>query len=153
MDATALLAEDHDHVRERFSDLDDLGPSEAAERRALLGDLRQELEVLARVEEEVFYPAVRRLPDENANDLVEEALERHDEVKLLADDLARVDPADPDFEERLAELRESVEMHVTQEESEIFPIARERLGIARLDELGKELEAMRETLMGAQVAR
>ena len=148
MDATTLLAEDHDAVREIFADLGKLGPAEADERKGLLQELRRELEVHARMEEEVFYPALRRLPDENAKDLVEEALEQHDEVKLLLEDLLRLEPADPDFDDRLLELQETVERHVEEEEAEIFPLALERLGTARLDELGKELDLMKEAVLG-----
>jgi hemerythrin superfamily protein len=153
MDATTLLAEDHDIVRELFSDLAELGPKDAAERRALLEEIRRELEVHARVEEDVFYPAVRRLPDENAKDLVEESLEQHDEVRILVEELAQLDPADPDFEDRLTELEDVVEQHAEEEENEIFPIAREKLGTARLEEIGKELESVKESLRAAVLTR
>ena len=153
MDATALLTEDHDVVRELFSDLAELGPSDAKERRALLEEIRQELDVHARLEEDVFYPAVRRLPDEYAKDLVEECLEQHDEVRILLEELARLDPSDPDFEDRLTEVQDSLEQHVEEEEAEVFPIARQKLGAARLDELGKELENLKDSLRGAMVVR
>jgi hemerythrin superfamily protein len=149
MDATILLAEDHDEIRELFSDLLELGPSSAFDRKAILDELRHVLDVHAQIEEEVFYPAVRRIPDENARDLVEESLEQHDEVKLLMEELLRLDPAAPDFDERLAELRETVEQHAQQEEAEMFPIARERIGSDRLDAIGRELEALKDALVGA----
>jgi iron-sulfur cluster repair protein YtfE (RIC family) len=149
MDATTLLAEDHDIVRELFEDLEALTPRDAADRAALIGELKQELEVHARLEEEIFYPAVRRLSDDNAADLVEDALEQHDEVKLLVEELAQLDANDPELSERIAELQETVQAHVEEEENEIFPMAREKLGVARLEELGKRMESLKESLKGA----
>lgn len=148
MDATTLLAEDHDIVRELFKTLGELGPNDAADRKALLGELHAELTAHSQLEEEFFYPAVRKLDDENAKDLVEDALEQHDEIKILLEELLQLDPLDTDFPPRLAELEDSVAAHVEEEEDELFPIARERLGTARLDALGKELEQRKESLRG-----
>jgi len=84
---------------------------------------------------------------------VEECLEQHDEVRILLEELARLDPSDPDFEDRLTEVQDSLEQHVEEEEAEVFPIARQKLGAARLDELGKELENLKDSLRGAMVVR
>lgn len=150
MDATTLLTEDHDTVRELFKQIADLGRGLPAEKKALLDEVQHELEIHARLEEEVFYPAVRRVPDENAKELVSEALEQHDEVKMLLAELGQMAPNDPEIEDRITELQEIVELHADEEEEAIFPLARERLGAARLEEIGAELESLKESLAGVR---
>ena len=77
MDATQLLKEDHDKVRTLFkqfrggSGITGLvkrvtGNVSGRERRAAVEKICHELDVHARIEEAIFYPAVRALGDAGA---------------------------------------------------------------------------------------
>ena len=74
-------------------------------------------------------------------DMVEEALEEHQEVKTLLEEIEGLDPDGDQFSASLEELMENVEHHVAEEEDEMFPKVRERCDQATLDRLGDQLES------------
>ena len=152
MDATTLLTEDHESVRELFDEMAEVSKGAVAERKAILDEIRRELEAHSRAEEDVFYPAVAGLENDLAQRLVFAAAEAHAGIQLLLDELAQLEPGDEDFEDRLGELRQDVEDHAEDEEEELFPIAREMLGPERLEALGKEITAVKESFRLAPVA-
>jgi uncharacterized coiled-coil DUF342 family protein len=53
--------------------------------------------------------------------MVAEALEEHQEVKMLLEELEELGSESHDFGAKLQELMESVEHHVAEEEGECFP--------------------------------
>jgi hypothetical protein len=82
-------------------------------------------------------------------DLVDEALDEHREVKTLIAALRALDPGDAQCKVKFAELRESVEEHVGMEEDELMPEAEAALG-AELQRLGQQLEERKEQLMAGK---
>jgi hemerythrin-like domain-containing protein len=54
-----------------------------------------------------------------------------------------LDPGNDEFMDKLTELRDSVEHHVEEEESELFPKSQKVLGQARLEEMGRQMEQMK----------
>jgi hypothetical protein len=141
-DATVLLKRDHDRVNRLFERFERSG---SAARREVFETIRNELQVHALIEEEIFYPALERQRQPELEDQVREAHQEHDEVKQL---LARGDAAPDDgLESIVRSVREAVEHHVEEEEGEMFPRAREVFPANRLKELGAELEARRKQLV------
>jgi hemerythrin-like domain-containing protein len=90
-----------------------------------------------RVEEEVFYPAVRKAIDDE--DLMNEAEIEHQSAKTLIRQLERMKPADPKYAATFTVLGEYVKHHVKEEESEMFPKAKRRR--VNLTALGNKLMA------------
>jgi hemerythrin superfamily protein len=77
--------------------------------------------------------------------MVAEALEEHQEVKVMLEELEELGSASHDFGSKLQELIESVEHHVEEEEGEMFPKVRELFADGQLEQLGKELESAKGT--------
>jgi hemerythrin-like domain-containing protein len=48
-----------------------------------------------------------------------------------------------EFQRTLADLRESVERHIDEEENELFPLAEELCGSQRLQEMGHRMQEMK----------
>ena len=142
MNAIELLKKDHQKVKQLFDEYDD---SSEDKRGEIAQSIFQELEVHSRVEEDVFYPAVRASADKSGKELIKHSFEEHQEVEDLISELREMDAADPDFEDKFQELVENVEHHIDMEESETFPKAEAVLG-KRLDQLGKEIEEEKETV-------
>ena len=93
------------------------------------------LKVHVRIEEEIFYPAVRGAIKDK--DLMEEAQVEHDSAKILIRQLERMQPRNPKYAATFTVLCEYVEHHVKEEESEMFPkVRRARINLAAL---GKKL--------------
>jgi len=82
---------------------------------------------------------------EELKDLVAEALEEHQEVKILLEELEELGSESHDFGSKLQELIESVEHHVEEEEGEMFPKVREVFDESQLEQLGQELESAKGT--------
>ena len=74
------------------------------------------------LEETVFYPAVAEQADEEGKQLVETALQDHQQLSALFETLQEIDN-DTAFEARFHRLKEHVEQHVEEEETTMFPQA------------------------------
>jgi hemerythrin superfamily protein len=119
--ATAILREDHQHVKRLFSDFEELSDSAHHRRQELFEEIRKELTVHAQIEEEIFYPAIEATEDEEAIELVKEAHEEHRIVKTLLDELSEMTPDSDDFDAKVKVLEENVLRHAEEEQEEIFP--------------------------------
>jgi hypothetical protein len=120
------------------------------ERKKLMAEIKHALELHTRLEEEIFYPAVRGLETKKAEDMVLEAYEEHHVVKLVLAELPQLDPDDEHFEAKMTVLKELVEHHVEEEEQDkdgLFKMAK-KLGKERLEELGDRMAAEAERRQG-----
>jgi hemerythrin superfamily protein len=142
-DAIAVLKADHRHVSELFDRFEGLGERAYATRERTLDRIIEELSIHAGIEENVFYPAVRARFAERDESMVLEALEEHHVVKLLLRELESMDPRSERYVAKVTVLREIVEHHVEEEETELFKRVRDSFSRSELRDLGAELEAAR----------
>jgi hemerythrin superfamily protein len=137
VDATELLTRDHREVEELFSQYKG-GDDDA--RRTAAEDLIRELSVHAVIEEQIFYPEVRReLADTEG--MVEHGIDEHQEVKeILASMDDSIDKAHTKaFAHKVERLEKAVTEHVQEEEEELFPRVREGMTKKRLGEMGSAM--------------
>ena len=128
------------------SDSSDGAAFSAADGLGRHGDLLKQvcaaLKVHVRIEEEIFYPAVRRAIKDK--DLMNEAEIEHDSAKTLIRQLERMKPGDPKYTAAFTVLCEYIEHHVKEEDDEMFPkVRRARI---TLQALGKKLMARKARL-------
>jgi hemerythrin superfamily protein len=143
MDALALLKQDHAKVQEMFERFEKSRKAELKQK--LAESICMELEVHARIEEEIFYPAMREaLKDE---DLLDEAQVEHQSAKELMAKIRGAGAQAPLFEALVKVLGEYVRHHVREEEKEMFPQAKRSK--ADLKALGEQLAARKAELMQA----
>ena len=147
MNPIELLKNDHDEVEELFEEYEKAGDKAVAKKQALFEQIREALTIHMDIEETIFYPAVKALRDEEIKDEVREADEEHHVVKLLLGELARMSPSDEQFDAKMTVLKENVEHHVEEEESELLPDAKKRLSDELLEQLGDEMEERKESLL------
>ncbi|MGH7388769.1 MAG: hemerythrin domain-containing protein [Candidatus Rokuibacteriota bacterium] len=139
MKATELLKRQHREVESLFKKVEKT--ENGSERRRLLDQIANKLEMHTRIEEEIFYPAMRELETRKAEKMVDEAYEEHHVVKLVLAELPDVDVEDERFEAKMTVLSELVEHHVEEEEKEMFRTA-QKLGDERLKELAAQMEEL-----------
>jgi iron-sulfur cluster repair protein YtfE (RIC family) len=96
-----------------------------------------ELTVHAQIEEEIFYPALRKAVPDTA-DVLEEAEAEHNEAKEMIAQLQSMTAADKVMDALVAKLNWAIEHHVKEERDELFPKARAAQGLD-LDALGAQL--------------
>ncbi len=137
LDAIALLKQDHDEVDTMFKAYESLADGgKVADKKKLAAQICDALSVHATIEEEIFYPAVRRAHDVK-KDLVDEAAVEHQSLKDIIGRLRKAPVTDPLYDAGVKVLGEYVKHHVKEEENELFPEVR-RSGLD-LDALGKQL--------------
>jgi hemerythrin superfamily protein len=149
MNAIELLKKDHQKVAVLFKQYESAGEDASSRKEELFRRIKQELDIHARIEEEIFYPAVKQVPVEEARELVAEAAEEHNQVKTLLAELDGMGAEDERFDAKMKVLKEDVEHHVEEEENEMFPKVRKGLGSDRLEDLGRQLEYRRQSLAAA----
>ncbi len=144
-DAITSLRDDHRRVEKLFKQFEKLakGDDQNAQ-RGVVDEIIRELSVHAAVEEQVFYPAVRK-EVEDADDIVLEGLEEHHIVKWTLNELDGMKPSEERFKAKVSVLIESVRHHVEEEEGEMFPKVREVIKRKALMELYETMEAARKT--------
>jgi hemerythrin superfamily protein len=122
-DAVELLMADHHRVAKLFAEFDALkddGSDEA--KSALVAQICQELTVHTAIEEEIFYPAVRKAIEDD--DLMDEALVEHAGAKELIAQLQAAHPDDDLYDAKVTVLSEQIDHHVQEEEGSMFPQAK-----------------------------
>jgi hypothetical protein len=145
VNAIELLKSDHRQVEQWFAQFrrTDL----AASRQALAADICRAIEVHARLEEEIFYPAFVAATGDQA--LYHQAVLEHDDARQVIDRI-RSSPgvmADHYFDARVQVLGDLIQCHIAEEEMEggMFDLAI-RAGLD-LDALGARLEQRKIELM------
>lgn len=122
-DAIALLTADHKKVKGLFSQFDKLKDKGSdAEKSDLVTTICNELKVHTTIEEEIFYPAVRKAIEDS--DLMDEALVEHAGAKDLIAQLEDMNTDDDLYDAKVTVLGEQINHHVKEEEGEMFPKAK-----------------------------
>jgi hemerythrin superfamily protein len=143
-DPFEMLKADHEKVKQLFAQYE-AAKTDPDEKQAVAEDVFSELEIHTSIEEEIFYPAVRAAAGEKGKELVAEALEEHDVVKRLIEELQTAEPEAEQYDAKFKVLSENVEHHAQEEEDEMFPVAREVLG-ENVGRLGREMKQRKEDL-------
>jgi len=141
-DAVSLLEEDHKRVKDLFNEFKKFAETEDNEyvelKQELMNVVCDELKVHTTIEEEIFYPAVRKaLPDEAA--LLNEAEVEHAGAKDLIAQIETSKASDPMTCAKFTVLGEYIDHHVKEEENDMFPKVR-KSGMD-LDKLGAKMAA------------
>jgi hemerythrin superfamily protein len=144
-DALALLRSDHQRVQQLFERFERTRGED--QKNKLAEQICADLELHARLEEELFYPAVRDAIRET--DLVDEAEVEHQSAKDLIRQIQKMSASDEKFDATVKVLGEYVRHHIKEEEKEMFPQARG----ADLDlaELGQRMSERRGRLSSSSI--
>ncbi|HWV14277.1 MAG TPA: hemerythrin domain-containing protein [Cellvibrio sp.] len=119
-DATALLRADHKHVSDLFAEYEK--SRSTSKKKDLVTKICTELSVHAQIEEEIFYPAVKRALKDK--ELIPEATVEHATLKDLIAQVEGIEPDGEMFDAKIKVLSEYVKHHVKEEQGEIFPKAK-----------------------------
>src|ERR1051325_3329158 len=98
-DAVSILKEDHQKLRglfQRFESADESGKEE------IFKEIFRELEIHTKIEEEIFYPAMRKVE----SDMIAESLEEHNIVDFILGGMKKVKSSDESYEAKFTTLKE-----------------------------------------------
>ena len=117
--AISILKKDHDTVKELFDRFEKTDAP--AEKENIIARAVMELKIHATIEEEIFYPTVRK---EVGTDIMNEADEEHHVAKILIAELDSTGRTNDHYDAKFTVLAESVRHHIKEEENEMLPKAR-----------------------------
>jgi hypothetical protein len=137
MNALTLLETDHAKVKKLLAEGEATTERGEKTRTELFATLKGELIVHERIEEEIFYPALREHP--KAKDIVLEAYEEHDVVDTILGELETTDVTDETWGAKFKVMKENLEHHIEEEEGEMFKQARSVFETDELEELGERM--------------
>lgn len=123
IDVLTLLTADHNRLRGLFARLE-TAKEDPAQAGPIGTEILRELDVHTRIEEDHVYPWASALSEE-MKELVEEGLEEHHVVDVLAEEIRQLDPSDEAWTAKLTVLVENVQHHAEEEEKELFPAIRQ----------------------------
>lgn len=147
MNAIDLLKADHEKVKAILSQLSESTDRALKKRVELVDKLELEITIHTQLEEQILYPAFKDAGGKEQAEMYYEAKEEHRTVdSLVLPDLKTTDPSTPEFAGRVKVVKELLEHHIEEEETEMFPQAKKLLGNAKLQELGAEMEIMKASL-------
>lgn len=147
MNAIDMLIEDHERVKDLLTRLTESTERAVKTRSELLQKLDMEVTIHTELEEQILYPAYKEAGGKEELKMYYEAKEEHRAVdSLVLPDLKATDPATVQFSGRVKVCKELLEHHIEEEESEMFPQARELFDEARLEEMGEQMTALRNRL-------
>jgi len=160
-DAIDLLDADHLAVHALFQSYRELvrARANALQRRALAEEICMELTIHARLEEELFYPAVRDAL--NDSELLDEAEDAHGSQREFIAQILTAHADDALYDAKVFVLEEYVERHVQQEREQVFNrVLASRLDLqsmartisVRKEELRAVSDALREDALASALA-
>lgn len=132
MDATKLLEKQHRKVETILKKLE-RGKAAAEE---LVAELANNLAAHMAIEQEIFYPAIQSVDRK----LILESFEEHALAEVSLKRLLATDPEADEFKARVTALRELIQHHVEEEESDLFPKVEKALGEDKLAQLGTQMK-------------
>lgn len=148
LDVISILKNDHETLRKLLDELSATSNRANKKRHELLDKVVKELKVHTQLEEEIVYPALKKAGHDHETDqMYYEAREEHRAVeKLVIPDLEKTDVSTDQFAGRVKVLKEMVEHHVEEEESEMFPKMEALFSDEQRAKMGEMLNDRRRTL-------
>src|SRR5919206_35109 len=128
-------------ANELFAKLAETSGNAVKTRERLFSELKEELELQMRLEEQHLFPVLRKRKE--TKDLVSDALNDNKETRKALAELERTPKESGEFASKVAELRKAFQQHVRDERKELLPAV-----LKALDD--EEAEAIVEKIEGAK---
>jgi hemerythrin-like domain-containing protein len=145
--AITMLKSDHATVKRLLRELDETTERGVKTRENLVQQIERELKMHAQLEEEVFYPAFKAVTQgSDSEDLFYEAAEEHHIVDMVLPALKSANPRSKEFGAKAKVLKDLIEHHVKEEETQMFQEARKLFSDEQLRELGDLMQTRRDSL-------
>jgi hemerythrin-like domain-containing protein len=144
MDAFKLLKDDHDRFKSMLKEIDATTERAVKTRPEMLADLKQRLTVHETIEEEILYPTLEEFA--KTKDIALEGFEEHHVVDEIMAELEATSADDETWAAKFTVMKENLEHHIEEEETDMFPKGRKVLGEEEVEELGDRMAARKDEL-------
>jgi hemerythrin superfamily protein len=141
VNALKLLESQHREVEDLFEEFESAGEGAKRTKERVFRQIADALAIHTEIEEKIFYPEVKEASSE-IEDLLRESVEEHLAAKRIVADLMAIDAGDQQFDAKVQVLKENVEHHVEEEESELFPKVKKACEEETLEDMGNRMQQM-----------
>jgi hemerythrin superfamily protein len=142
-----MLKADHVKVKGLLRQLEASGSRSTKERERLVRDIEREIKVHSQIEEELFYPTFKKIAEKTeSEELFYEATEEHHVVDMVLPALKAANPKSHEFEAKAKVLKDLIEHHIREEETEMFVEARKLMDDEQLRALGDLMQTRKEMI-------
>lgn len=118
----SIIKDDHENVREMFEEYKGM---DYEDKKSQADKICENLAVHMSMEEENFYPEVEKISTE-AEDMIADAQEEHDEIRSHMTDIMEAD-TEEDLDDHVGMMEEGFLHHIAEEEGGILPLAENNL--------------------------
>ena len=126
-------------ANELFAKLAETTDGAVKTREKLFSELKEELELLARLEEEHLFPVLRK--HKQTKGLVSDAVNDNKQTKALLAEIDGMPKDGEEFRNKVAELRRVFQQHVRDEKKELLPAVRQALSDEETQAIVERIEA------------
>jgi hemerythrin superfamily protein len=147
MDVLTFLKEEHTEAKGVFRKLE---KAEGSSARALFEQLKSMLTLHEELEETFFYPQLKK--EKSAEEMILEGYQEHHVMDLLLEEITQLEPTDEAWQPKITVLQENTEHHIEEEEGELFPKVRKIWDTDRRQEVGRQMEEMKQQRQKEQKA-
>lgn len=149
VDAISLLKNDHKEVRGLLDELVNAAEEGGSEAERLLQQIESEIQAHTTIEEEIFYPAFKdALEAEEDEHIYYEALEEHHVVDMVMPDVKNTATDAEQFAAKCKVLKDLIEHHADEEETEMLPKAQKLIDKDELHSLGERMMERKQEILG-----
>ncbi len=131
-----LIKTDHRKTLKSLGDLEATTTETMVTRSISWAAAEKDLLLHMQSEEEVFYPKLERIIE----DEILKAVEEHNLIRMAADDLDMTPTDDKQWLAKLKVIRENVERHTQEEEDRILGMADKAFSTEDLEDMGKSFQ-------------
>src|ERR1700716_3456651 len=149
MDALKLLEQDHQKVKKLMGEIEKTTERAVKTREQLFNRLVEELTVHEKIEEQIFYPAVKeRATSKQLEELVAESYEEHHFVDMVKAEIENTPLDSEEWAAKFKVMMENIEHHAfEEEEGKMFPKVRRAFKTDELEDMGTRMQELKEQVM------
>src|SRR6266576_2004256 len=154
MDALTLLEQDHQKVKKLMGEIEKTTERGVKTREQLFSNLFTELTIHEKIEEQIFYPAVKeRATSKQLEELVNESYEAHHFVDIVKAEIENTPFDSEEWAAKFKVMMENIEHHAfEEEEGKMFPKVRRAFKKDELEDMGTRMEELKSQLMDGMPA-
>lgn len=142
MDIYTMLKRDHARIEALIEELRRAEGRTPHSRRRLIDELRAAVRAHEQAEERSIFPVL--LHDAHAHDEAIRAREDQRDAESVVDEIVPLDPGDPRFQRKVAELDSLMRSHFFREEQRLIPRAVEIISDSQAHVFGRRVASDRE---------
>lgn len=137
-----------DKANDLFAKLLDTSDTAVKTRERLFTSLKEELELLANLQEQYLFPVLRK--HEDMAGLVQDATNDNRETSALLEELEQMPKGSGDFLKKISELRKVFQQHIRDDKKELLPAV---LKVLSEDEVEAVVEKVEDEMAAVEEAR